>query len=67
MVEFLEKRASKGEIRQMDFAMAFNQFASQIGVFSGKMSLFDSGSVSTEHCAVKIERMVDFTLNLWSK
>jgi AcrR family transcriptional regulator len=66
MVEFLEKRASKGEIREMDFTMAVAQFASQIGVFSAKMSLFEP-SFSREKCDDKIEKMVDFTLKLWSK
>jgi AcrR family transcriptional regulator len=66
MVEFLEKRASKGEIREMDFTMAVAQFASQIGVFSAKMSLFEP-SFSREKCDDKIEKMVDFTLMLWSK
>lgn len=65
MVGFLQNRAAKGEIRNMDFGMAFSQFSSQIGVFAAKMSLFDA-EFSGEKCDQKIERMVDFTLELWS-
>lgn len=66
MVKFLEQRAAKGEIREIDFAMAFAQFSSQIGVFSAKMSLFDDPFLNNEKCEVKIGKMVDFTLELWS-
>lgn len=66
MIRYLENRAAKGEIRELDYSMAFAQFSSQICIFSAKMSLFEPG-IFNEQCDGKLEKMVDFTLQLWSR
>lgn len=65
IVAFLAKRAAQGEIRQMDFELAAIQFMSNI-LFVVFQRLLGT-KVSKKDIESYIEKMVDFTLGLWSK
>lgn len=66
LVAFLEKRAALGQIREMDFMMAASQFLSHIGSLALHQIMFGPGPVSENYLQMT-EKIVDFTVELWSK
>jgi AcrR family transcriptional regulator len=65
MIHFLEKHARQGHIREMDYKFAVRQIVYQIGFTALNQIIFEfsAGEDYNKH----IEKIVDFTIGLWSK
>ncbi|QBD76326.1 TetR/AcrR family transcriptional regulator [Ktedonosporobacter rubrisoli] len=61
LYDFFARRMAQGELREMDLRFAFMQFFAGITVYS--LIVEDDSANVTRY----IERLVDFTANLWSK
>jgi AcrR family transcriptional regulator len=62
LFRILTERMNRGEIREMDLRLAFGQFSSSIIL----RSLLDDDSV-TLNDESSLEKLVDFTVQLWSR
>ncbi|GMK39780.1 hypothetical protein PCCS19_28350 [Paenibacillus sp. CCS19] len=65
MIQFLERQAGQGHIREMDYKLAVRQIVYHVGFTALNQIIFEfsAGEDFNKH----IEKIVDFTIELWSK
>ncbi|MEW9698424.1 TetR/AcrR family transcriptional regulator [Paenibacillus sp. SI8] len=65
IIHFLEKHAREGHIREMDYRLAVRQIVYHIGFTAINQIIFEFSA--EEDYNKHIEKIVDFTIGLWSK
>lgn len=65
MIQFLEGQARQGHIREMDYKLAVRQILYHVGFTALNQIIFEFSA--EEDFNKHIEKIVDFTVELWSK
>lgn len=65
LIDFLVKRAAKGQVRKMDFGMAVSQFMCHIGLVALQQIMYET-DFNSEAYLQNTQKIIDFTVELWS-